>query len=407
MRPLVMDPFTDVEVIRGIRAANSLEAGIVVAAVPPDIRRGYELTWELLEALGKQGDVSGAGREETLNWEVLAAWLLAHGVEHIVLVDAQWLRRSMLEDVIDLAAVTGATLWLVAQYPLEDQYEEAVGYWPIEPATPMDLATMLEATRSEVQPATEPDFPEVPSDNFVSFRSQARRQLDEDAFALVDERYRSAFGAAVEWFAHNMGSISEPSVLSLIRAQLHACACADEMMTVLRGIQAAAFRAGWLVSVELARLVATAERAAAAAIHSPATWVRLRAYREPFRGAACALAACELSLDAMSLMTLADVAADGSNVQADTGGGVVTVEVPEGASIYMRALVQHRVIQGASEDDLLFVRDDTTLESKYLADAIRCPITEVGVPLYSQQVERADLDPKRWSRRWGLSVQEL
>src|ERR1039458_2725250 len=98
------------------------------------MRRSYELTWELLFAFGKESDVAGAGRDETLNWEVLVAWIVAHRVQHIVLVDAQWLRRVMLEEMIGLASVTATTLWLVAQYPLEDEYEQALEGWFTEPA---------------------------------------------------------------------------------------------------------------------------------------------------------------------------------------------------------------------------------------------------------------------------------
>jgi hypothetical protein len=235
----------------------------------------------------------------------------------------------------------------------------------------------------------------------MTFRAEARR-LAPEAFEVVDDRFAKAFGDAMKFFS-NHRVLDESSVLVLVRSQLHRCASTEEMFCVLRAIQAAAFRAGWLVSVELDRLIVTAENAAAAVVHSPQTWVRLRAYREPYRGAACALAACEICLDSVLALVLGDVDADGRVVRV----GGTSVKVPEGAEVYLRALLWQRRLQGAGSSDLLFADDDGPMRAKYLADAIRCPIGELGIPLYSQQVQRAELDSLRWSRRWGLSVKAL
>jgi hypothetical protein len=394
--------------VRRLRSVTNIEVGVVVAAVPPEMRRGYELTWEILLGLGKRTDVTGAGRQESLNWEVLAAWVLAQRIEHIVLIDAQWLRRTMIEDVIGLAAVTATTLWLVAQHPLEDEYEAALSNWPTEPAEISDLKVLIErALNASPIVDARNEFPVVPSDNFVTFRSEAKRRLSPDSFNAVDARYVAVYRSARTWCVESGQGIDEDTVLAVVRAELHDCACADEMLTALRAIQAALFRSGWLLSVDLIRLVVTAERAARAAIQSPATWVRLRAYREPFRGAACALAASELSLSAIGALSIGAVEADGSGVRVERSGEVTVVRVPEGAAVYLRAQLLYRAIQGASDGELLFANDEGPMESRYLADAIRCPIGEVGVPLYSQQVDRADLHPVRWGLRWGLSVQEL
>ena len=83
------------------------------------------------------------------------------------------------------------------------------------------------------------------------------------------------------------------------------------------------------------------------------------------------------------------------------------VAVPSGADLYLRAQVAHRQIQGADPSEPLFATEDGPMTPKHLADAVRAPIGEVGVPLYSQSLDRAELDPKRWALRWGLSVQEL
>ena len=262
--------------------------------------------------------------------------------------------------------------------------------------------TQQVATAPAEPPA--PEFPRVPADSFVTFRAEARQRLDTDAFAVVDARYRAAFDLARAWFGTE-AQVGEEAVLGLIRSQLHGCSCTDEMLTAQRAIEAAAFRAGWLVSVELDRLVVTADRTSAAAIHSPQTWRRLRAYREPYRGAACALAAAELAPETMTSLALGQVDPEGTSVTPSDRPA--PVEIPQGADVYLRAQLWYRRLQGAGDSDLLFAGDPGPMRARYLADAVRCPLGEVGVPLFSQMVDRAEIDSKRWANRWGLSVQEL
>ena len=364
------------------------------------------MTWELLLALGKRNEVTGAGRNESLNWEVLVAWVLAHGIAHIVMIDAQWLRTSMLADLVGLAAVTGTSLWLVAQHPIDPAYREDRAAWITEGGELSELQDILRATRTPPTTPSAADFPRVPLDDWPTFRSEARRQLRPDDFNAVDERYRNAFDTAQTWFGQ-VGEADEDSVLALIRPLLHDCSCADEMYVALRAIQAVAFRAGWLVQVDLPRLIVTAERAAGAAVHSPHTWERLLAYREPYRGAACVFAACELALATMITITFGCVAPEGTDFEVVRGENTERITVPPGAEVLLRAQLWQRRIQGARNDDPLLADDDGPLADRYLANAVRAPVTEVGVPLYSSQVERQELDPKRWSHRWGLSVQEL
>lgn len=397
----------DTDTARRIRGSSNPDAGLVAASVPADMRRGYELTWELLEGLGKVRDITGAGKLVGLNWELLAAWSLARGIEHFIIVDAQWLPRPVLEDVIGLCAVTQTTLWLVAQQPVDDEYVEALADWPTEPAKLIELEVVLTTPRRSGPRAPEP-FPTVPADNFTSFRSEACRRLTPDAFEIVDARFRSAFARALAWIDERRGeAVDELSLLAHIRSELHTCVSADEMLTVLRGVQVAAFRRGWLLSFDLPRLVATVERASEAAVRSPLTWRRLEAYREPYRGAACALVACELGLETLGRVRLEEVVDGGRVVRIAEPDGVRAVELPAGANLFLRAQVIYRRIQGAGPGDLLFATEQGPIPAKRLADSVRAPVTELGVPIYSQIVDRVTLDPKRWAQRWGLAVQAL
>lgn len=391
--------------VRRLRAATNPDRGLVVAGVPPDMRRSYPLTWELLEALGTMHGITGAGRDEDLNWELVAAWLLAHDVEHLVLVDAQWLPPRLLPEVIGLATVTGTNLWLVAHIPTSDEYVAALATWPTTTADPRQLVQVVGdgLTPPDLRPEPE-DFPPLPADSYLTFRAEARRRLAPEQFAVVDRHLRDAYRAAGAWFsALEDGSVGEDAVLSYLRQRIERCACAEEIVVEVRGLQVAGHHAGWLVSADVDRLVATAQTAPAAAVWSPRTWRRLRAYREPYRGAVCALVARQLPLDAVSAVTLDDVAADGSVVTVDGE----QVDLPPGADLFLRAQVVYRRIQGATGPDLLFATEAGPMATRYLADAVRAVLGDLGVALFSQQVERATIDPKRWARRWGLAVQAL
>jgi transcriptional regulator with XRE-family HTH domain len=271
--------------VRRLRGGSNPDAGLVVAAIPPDVRRSYPITWELLEGLGKITDVSGAGRHEDLNWELVAAWILAHRVGHLVLVDAQWIPPRLFSDITGLAAVTGVTLWLVAHAPLPDSYAEAVEGWPTEVADPAALAALVSAALRPQEEEGSPKYPRPPADSYLTFRAEARRRLTSVEFALVDARLHEAYEEAAGWFGDQpKAAIDEDSVLAYLRRRLHGCASAEEMLIEVRGVQVAAHNADWLVSADVTRLVATAQNASAAAVHSPHTWRRLRAYREPYRG---------------------------------------------------------------------------------------------------------------------------
>jgi hypothetical protein len=392
-----------------LRGSSNPDAGMVVAAVPPDMRRIYELSWELLAAMGKLKDVTGAGRHEDLDWELLAAWFGAHRIRHVVLVDAQWLTSRLLAEVIGLAAVSAVHLWLVAQQPIEDSFVDAVGRWPVTPGGDAELAAHIAAARRSNEAEVDSEFPAVPDDNYPTFRAEARRWLSPGAFEVVDARYRSSFATASKAIddlveAQQMG---EDGLLGHVRSELWACRSVAEMKTALRAIQAAAHRAGWLVSVDLPRLLVTAETVAQGAVHSPSTWRRLRAYREPYRGAACAFAALEVSTETMRTVALQDISAEGDSATVLRQGGHEALGVPRGADLYLRAQVIHRRNQGARDSDLLFATEDEQMLPRYLANAIRCPLTEVGVPLMSRNVDWAEVTSTHWAQRWGLAVQKL
>ena len=144
-----------------------------------------------------------------------------------------------------------------------------------------------------------------------------------------------------------------------------------------------------------------------AAVTSPRTWRRLLAYKEPYRGAACALGAADLSVDEMLTLRCQDIEESGESVNLTRGATTEKIDVPPGAGVLLRAQRIYREHQGADPDDPFFGVEEQPLERRYLAAAMRAPILELGVPLYSQRVMVTPLSTVHWGARWGISVQAL
>lgn len=383
--------------------ANNPAAGVLVVQVTPDLRRSHELGQDILAALGKRDDVSGAGRHADIDWDVLTAWLLAYPIRHLILVDTQWLPTPLYRQVAELAAVTDLECWLVAQEPVADRYVELVAEWPHVTATVGDLL----ATVSRPVPAAQPgaaSFPQVPEVNFTTFLADCHRLLHPDEAAVVNARFCEVAHRADAWLAE--AELTELDVVEHLRKEVNLCSTVDEMLVAVRAVQARAFEHDWLIQVELSQLLATADTAPNAAIRSPETWRRLAVYREPYRGAACALAAAELSITEMQTLSLADINANGSSVTIERDGPT-TIHIPSGAEVYLRAQRVLRQIEGADTSDRLFANEDGPMRDRYIVYALRAPITEVGVAVISGAVQRQRVDSKRWANRWGVSVQSL
>lgn len=391
---------------RGVRAllrANNPEAGLLVAAAAPDFTHRIELGWVLLEALGKRPDVTGQGRDDQLNWEVLHAWLIAHYVKTVVLLDAQWLPPQFIADLAGLVATCGLDLWLIAHLPVPEVYGDALSAWPHRDSRGGELVAALGlANPGSADAATSKRFPTVPEDNWPTFRHACAQGLAPEDFVLVDALFQKAFRAALPAFAAD--DVSEASVLTHLREALHQAATVSEMTVIIRGVQVAAHRSGWLLQVDPARLRNTAETMSRAAVNSPDTWRQLRAYRLPYRGAAVALAAAELNVGDMQRLRCRDVLTEGRRV-------VVAGQpraVPDGADLYLRAQLNYRRFAGADDGDLLFADDAGPLRDRALADALRYPARELGIPVLDiARVRAPDPTSMRWRDRWGITLQRL
>jgi hypothetical protein len=119
-------------------------------------------------------------------------------------------------------------------------------------------------------------------------------------------------------------------------------------------------------------------------------------------------AAVDVSIDEMRTLTLASSSDDGRTVVVERGGVTVSVALPVGAEVFLRAQLRLRELQGASPRALLFADDDGPMRPRFINYAVRAPVAELGVVMFAGgALTNCGIDRKRWANRWGVSVQRL
>lgn len=376
---------------------------VVAAQVPPDIRNRHELGQEILAGLAKRHDVSGVGRHARVDWEVLPAWFDAHGIEHLVVLGAEMLPADLFGDLASLAEATGAVVWTVAWQPAGDAHMEAIARVPHLPASLDEVLAVVPDTDNPTGPTATAPYPAVPGDTYLTFLAACRDHLPAGDFAVVRARYVTAASEVRTWI-DAASDLDEDAVHAQLRRMLQPCVSYHETITVLRAAQAMAHVAGWAVQVDPMRLAATAETAPAATVADPRTWLLLRAYRDPYRPAACALAAIDFSVDDIRALRIGDISDDG---QTANRPGEPPQRLPDGAEVFLRAQVALRRRQGADDTGALFADDGTVLSERTIVDAVRAPALELGINLISGAFQRRRVDGRSWAHRWGISVQDV
>ncbi len=147
-----------------------------------------------------------------------------------------------------------------------------------EQADALFLATLVEA-RARLRPLLTGEAPEV--------RAATSERAD------VVQLDRAALEEHISHFLHRLLTVSPSTAGLTVR---------------VRAAQVAAFRLGWLLSVNLPRLVATADEPSVATRRNPHTWHALRLFRYPHQGATCVLAGLDLDSDTIQTLPTSAVA---------------------------------------------------------------------------------------------------
>lgn len=417
-------------------AFTDLRAGRLGIAARPGMRRPSWLATDITVALGADETVTGAGRPGETDTQVAAAWLSAHRIRHLYVQFAWTISHPALKAAAELATAAGCHLWLVGDTGYTDAQIDLLAPWtPVELTedeflnTWQEIAPAAHPHRDPAWPSTsetrsEDGWPDVlPVDDFTTFRAACRDRLNPAAFDLVDEVFRGALAEATRTLVPTLvpaventsdpndadcggGTAAERQIVAWLAPRWEGAHTWQHFLITVRATQAAAFCAGYYIQVDFDTLIGTISTSPRKALRNPATWSRLRAYAQPHRGAACALAAAGMGTNPMALLPV-DAYDDTTGCVTDTTGQVFVVEEP--ARIFLVAQQHLRRRQGATEADLLIVHPGTgrPLAPRTLATIVRQARRELGVSVALSAPDRATPDPVRWNRRFGISVQEL
>lgn len=422
-----VEPLTT-EQARWVRGQTDLDRGRVAVSGGGDRAGGTAFANTVLDALGATDAQRLTGRVHESVVTITLPWLLAYRVRHLLVHRADLLLTDTLEAVLTLAAAAGATLWLTGtQLPgpsrelLDDQFVSELGF---DAFTAAWQARTHDGVGVETVPARTGGWPPVPADDFPTFRAACRRALPPEVFTDVDALYlttladaRAALtpvltGAPETGIATGVLETSGKTLLDRARLEeatarylhslLNASVDTVEATVRVRAAQTAAFGLGWLLAVNLARLTATMDAPAAAALREPGTWRALRMFRYPHDAAICVLAALGLDLATVLALPHRAVARDGATVTVD-GGSLV---VPVGGRVLLRAQAITGQLVGRDPEAPFLHAAGADIGQHRVIATVRAALLDAGVPLLSRKVDPY-WNGLQWFDRWGVMLQDV
>lgn len=311
----------------------------------------------LMLALGKDL-LRGGGRTVRLaeHRPQARAWLVGHQIETVAVLSAQTLDSRNLTWTLDLCQ-DAAEVVLISDPGTHARLQEvacravrALGTAPDVRDVAMDdlplsqrpgahpqagPAAYRRPRRSEdCDPSPLVPAHDLPQGDFLTWRGDARRTLDEASFAHVDEAYRRAYVAARAW------PFEDPyDTRTRLESILSGAATAAQQIAMLRAVQAAAFTRGRLLRVNMDRVLNTVEGPDMVGQVQASHWDALNAFVRTDHAASCALYLLGHPITELTTLRLSDVSTRLTPDNAHPG------------DVYLRAHLAYRRHQGATPED--------------------------------------------------------
>lgn len=250
--------------------------GRVVVRPTPGAADTRTLGLDVLSAAGKNPEAAKTERVSGTAWELAQAWLIGSQVTDVVVDRAHRLTGAQASAIGQLAAGTGASLWLIwggPQPTLEVTELLQAARAIAEPATAdvvdqgslerIALAEFVAALPAPPPPLfTLPDQPAtwstLPTADFTTFLAQARRLLPQTAFTPLAQTYYATAEQADAWIAQHQHLIDPGEEFPVRLGGALAGWLRDHVLgpapsppaalVMLRAVQAALFVEGFLLS---------------------------------------------------------------------------------------------------------------------------------------------------------------
>jgi len=365
------------------------DCGTVVFTARP-ARSAWPVGQDLLAALGKRDDVTGAGRRNNEDLLLIQAWLSAHQIRRVLTRHADFLTPEVLDALTLLAAAASVELLLVHD---EGTSQHVVDHTDRHGAPTEDWASLARSMpvddRSGDAPETElPGY--LPRVAFPLFRAACRDLLPRREFLLVDAIYTKAFRA---WREQAPDTTTEAhSTLTRLLATVSGQA---EAVVVVRACQASALVLGGHVKVDL-RTLLTEVQAGRHRRLTPAQVRALRAYRPPWRSVAVILRDADLTNAQVQDLTLGQVDRTGALT------GVPHEPFVAEALTYLRAQRTWRLLNGAAATDPLM-----EFTGRYLHNGLVRASVELNLPVSPAKTLLGNRRSENWQTVLGVVLVPL
>lgn len=330
--------------------------GVRVLVGEPTVHRAstQSVAGDLLEMLGTDHRVSGAGKHPSDNLLHALMLLTAHETEWIVLTSPHHIPATHLATFVQAALISGARLLLVCDPGTAQHVVDATAAWaphtiPVTEAK-RRLGTPPISPHSEEEPhgaAPGPtdgadEQPTVPTVDFYRFQRVCRDALSPEQYAPIDAAYIGARAAART--LARAGHLTLPKIDALIDDLASRHPDRNIGVATLRGVQAGLFAERWHAALvlrmgihalgDLRPLMGTAE------------WRRFRAFKEPVRAAIPALYLSGFEVNDILAMAIDDLAPTLTEQPSIAGHEIAAEAIP-----YLRAQYLRRVFDDAQSSD--------------------------------------------------------
>lgn len=387
---------------------NQPDSGrLCIQARTSQARTGW-LAKDLLTACGADGGVTGWGRNASHDAAVLLARLVSSGVNALVCDQAQALSPCSLTDLIELGVAAGTRTFLVFCAPPSPAQFAVLTRWTGVSTDNAALLALLEPTIAVTPAATDPRSPrpaQVPTDDVTTFLPACKRLLPTDEYTWVEETLRAQAIRTQTWLADLAAAPNDEHTIAMLQELYDEAGDLAELTTRLRGVQLALLRAGWYLRVDLDQVCGQAMSAPRRSHRTEEVWRRMRSYRHPHRGAACALLAAHLDVEQVRALLVSEVREDGSAVRTEAGW----VELEPGSHEFIAGQVLLRRSEGALPGEPLLVNtnDGSPVTDRAVAGLATDARRQLGVLVTSRRVQRLNGIGQSWTTRGGVHLTAL
>ncbi len=415
------------ELLERIRDLHDIRAGRLVIEASPDSRNLHWLALDVLRALGKEQGHAGSPRNSQRLWDWARAWTAGEQIQDLIVTRAQNISLREWNYLVELAVFSGARLWLISQGGSlrRTQRDMVDKEWPFRRMSAEDFlgqwagaSRKADAVELEASATTPLDagLPELPGDDFTTFRAACRDLLSADDFERVDELLADHRADTHRWLTGRLAGeeLTEDELAEHLRARMRTCRNQREMLVLLRAAQISLFHAGWLVKVSLPRLAQRLGETEQVYGLDEAAARLLRGYSSPrYAALGVVVLATRAGTPEIEPLNLSDVTADGDLVTLASA----SAEIPDYARGILRThLLCMDLIHADTKDDGLFLqetgretgdRGDGRASARALSNATSQITKDTGLSLSASWNALTVDTPRSWVQRHGVGVSAL